>query len=92
MNAIPVMVSASDLQRSPSMVMGLVDNNDRVLVLNNNKPRMAMIKIDKYQTLLNWISTLEEQSFFDAVRIGELELSAGKLKTTTDFSEFLKDD
>ena len=49
MNTIPVMVSVSDLQRSSSRVMKLVDDNDQVLVLNNNKPKVAMISVDKYK-------------------------------------------
>ena len=89
MNTIPVMVSASDLQRSPAKVMKLVDDNDQVLVLNNNKIRMMMINAGKYQTLLDKIRLFEEQSVLEAIKIGESEFKAGKLKTTTDFSEFL---
>ena len=92
MNTIPVMVSVSDLQRSSSRVMKLVDDNDQVLVLNNNKPKVAMINVDRYQAILRRIQFLEEQSVLEAIRIGELEFKTGKLKTTTDFSEFLKDD
>lgn len=92
MNTIPVMVSASDLQRSTARVMKLVDDNDQVLVLNNNRPRMTMISVDKYQLLLKRIQALEAQSILDAIKIGEAEFSAGTLKTTTDFSEFLHDD
>lgn len=56
------MVSVSDLQRSTAKVMKLVDENEYVLVLHNNKPRVALIRVDKYQTLLNNIRTLEKQS------------------------------
>ena len=92
MNTIPVMVSTSDLQRSTARVMKLVSNNGQILVLNNNKPKVAMIDVDKYQAMVNRIQALEEQSVLEAIRIGELEFKAGKLKATTDFSEFLKND
>lgn len=92
MNTIPVMVSASDLQRSTARIMKMVNDNDQILVLNNNKPKVAMINVDKYQALLNRIQALEEQSVLEAIRIGELEFKTGKLKTTADFSEFLKND
>lgn len=72
--------------------MKMVDDNDQILVLNNNKPKVAMINVDKYQALLNRIQALEEQSVLEAIRIGELEFKTGKLKTTTDFSEFLRND
>lgn len=85
------MVSASDLQRSTARVMKLVDDHDQVLVLNNNKPKVAMISVDKYQAILRRIQFLEENALLLDIKKTEEEFKAGKFKTTTDFSEFLND-
>ncbi|MEK7163928.1 MAG: type II toxin-antitoxin system prevent-host-death family antitoxin [Patescibacteria group bacterium] len=92
MNTIPVMVSASDLQRSSKRVISLAQKNDRVLVLNNNTPQVAIISIKKLEEIMNQNRQWENWDAMEAIRSGEADEKAGKLiKLSPDLHELVDD-
>jgi prevent-host-death family protein len=92
MNTIPVMVSASDLQRSPKMVMDLAEKNDTVLVLNNNTPRVVILSIKRLEELTSQNRLWEEWDAMEAIRSGTADEKADKLiKLSSDLHELVND-
>jgi prevent-host-death family protein len=92
MNTIPVMVSASDLQRSPKMVMDLAEKNDTVLVLNNNTPRVVILSIKRLEELTSQNRLWEEWDAMEAIKSGTADEKTGKLiKLSPDLHELVND-
>ncbi|KKS45052.1 MAG: hypothetical protein UV10_C0035G0006 [Candidatus Azambacteria bacterium GW2011_GWA1_42_19] len=92
MNTLPIMVSASDLQRSPKKVMDLAEKNDSVLVLNNNSPRVVILSIKKLEEVMRQNRQWEEWDALEAIRSGKADEKANKLlKLSPDLHELLDD-
>lgn len=92
MNILPTLVSASDLQRDSARILKLAKSGDQpVVVIRNNKPEVAMLSVEKLQKILDRIKNLEEEALLRDIKKTEADFKAGKLKSTTDFSEFLDD-
>jgi prevent-host-death family protein len=92
MNTIPVMVSASDLQRNSKRVMDLAEKNDTVLVLNNNTPKVVILSIKKLEEIMKQNRQWENWDAMEAIRSGEADEKAGKLiKLSPDLHELLND-
>ncbi|TSC86820.1 MAG: hypothetical protein G01um101416_585 [Microgenomates group bacterium Gr01-1014_16] len=86
------MVSASDLQRDSARIISLaMSGDDPVFVVKNNRPQAAVINLRRLKYLIDKTTDWETRDALEAIRIGEKELKQGKLKSTTDFSEFLND-
>lgn len=89
MNILPTLVSASDLQRDSARILNLAESSDQpVVVIRNNKPKVAILNIKKLQRILDRIQELEDKSLLSGIKKTEADFKAGKLKFTTDFSEF----
>ncbi|MEK7504181.1 MAG: type II toxin-antitoxin system prevent-host-death family antitoxin [Patescibacteria group bacterium] len=92
MNTIPVMVSASDLQRNSKRVMDLAEKNDTVLVLNNNTPKVVILSIKRLEELTSQNRLWEEWDAMEAIRSGTADEKAGKLiKLSPDLHELVND-
>lgn len=92
MNILPTLVSASDLQRDSARVLNLAKSgNQPVVVMRNNKPEVAMLNVKKLQRILDRIRELEDENLLSGIKKTEADFKAGKLKSTTNFSEFLDD-
>ena len=93
MNIIPILVSASDLQRDSARIIKLAKSGgEPVIVVRNNKPEAAVVSLKKLQFLLDRVEELETKDALEAIRIGEKERRAGKLITiSNDFHELLDD-
>ncbi len=92
MNILPTLVSASDLQRDSARILNLAKSGDQpVVVIRNNKPEVALLNVKKLQKMIDRISDLEEKELLQGLKKTEEDFKAGKLKYTTDFSEFLDD-
>ncbi len=92
MNILPTLVSASDLQRDSARILNLAKSgNQPVVVMRNNKPEVAMLNVGKLQKILDRIQELEDEKLLQGIKQTEVDFKAGKLKSTTDFSEFLDD-
>lgn len=92
MNILPPIVSASDLQRDSSRIINLAKNSDQpVVVVRNNKPEIAMLSAQKLQKMIDRLEELEAKELERDLAQTEKDYKAGKLKSTTDFSEFLDD-
>lgn len=92
MNTIPVMVSASDLQRSPKKVMDLTEKNDTVLVLNNNTPKVVILSIKRLEEIMRQNRQWENWDALEAIRSGIADEKAGKLiKLSPDLHELVND-
>lgn len=92
MNILPTLVSASDLQRDSARIIKLAKTGERpVVVVRNNRPQVAIWDVKKLQQVLDRIRALEEELLIRNLRKTEADFKVGKLKSTTDFSEFLDD-
>ncbi len=92
MNILPTLVSASDLQRDSARILNLAKSgNQPVVVMRNNKPEVAMLNVKKLQSILDRIQELEDEKLLQGIKQTEADFKVGKLKSTTDFSEFLDD-
>lgn len=92
MNTIPIMVSATDLQRSPKMVMDLTRKNGRVLILNNNSPEAFIITVKGLNDLLEQNRSWENWDAMEAIRSGEADEKADRLiKLSPDLHELVND-
>ena len=89
MNILPTLVSASDLQRDSARILNLAKSgNQPVVVMRNNKPEVAMLNVKKLQSILDRIQELEDEKLLQGIKQTEADFKSGKLKSTTDFSEF----
>ncbi len=92
MNILPTLVSASDLQRDSARILNFAESSDQpVVVIRNNKPKVAMLGVKKLQKMIDRIQELEEQHLLQVIKEGDEEYRLGKTRTTTNFSEFLDD-
>lgn len=92
MNLLPIIVSVSDLQRDSARIIKLVKASDQpVIVMRNNKAEVAMIDVRKLQKILDHIKDLETRELLRGINETEVAFTAGNLKSTTNFSEFLND-
>lgn len=92
MNIVPTLISASDLQRDSARVINLAKSSERpVIIVRNNRAEVAMFSVEKMQKILDRIQDLEEDALLRDIKKTEADFKAGKLKYTTDFSEFLND-
>lgn len=92
MNIIPTLVSASDLQRDSARILNLAESSDQpVVIIRNNKPKVAILGVKKLQKMIDRIQELEEKYLLQVIKEGDEEYRLGKTRTTTDFSEFLDD-
>ncbi len=92
MNIVPTLIPVSDLQRDSARVVNLAKVSDYpVVIVRNNKPEVAMYDVKKLQKIFDRLQVLEENALFLDIKKTESDFKAGKLKSTTDFSEFLND-
>ncbi|MDP1743920.1 MAG: type II toxin-antitoxin system Phd/YefM family antitoxin [Candidatus Amesbacteria bacterium] len=92
MNIVPTLIPVSDLQRDSARIVNLAKLSEHpIIIVRNNKPEVAMFNVDKLQKMFDRLQVLEENALLLDLRQTEADFKAGKLKSTTDFSEFLND-
>ena len=92
MNIVPTLIPVSDLQRDSARIVNLAMTDDKpVIIIRNNKPTVAIVDVLRYQKMLNKIEALEREILVKDLQKTEADFKAGKLKYTTNFSEFLDD-
>ena len=90
---MPLMVSATDLQRNSAGIIKRAKASGKpIVVVRNNKPEVAVIDIKKLEELIKKARDWEEKDALEAIKEGEEEFQAGKTLLLSDDMHELLDD